>query len=65
MWIVRDDLVKQQTKGSEVICFNGMNFLPVNSDDLGFVPVRVEFGINKVPRLVDSCGNKIMAWNVL
>jgi hypothetical protein len=48
-----------------VICFNGMNFLPVNSDDLGFVPVRVEFGINKVPRLVDSCGNKIMAWKVL
>ena len=47
-----------------MICFSGMDFIPVNSDDLGFVPVRGEFGINKVPRLVDCEGNRIMAWRV-
>ena len=48
-----------------MIRFSDMNFLPVNSDDAGFIPIRVEFRENKVPRLVDARENKIMAWKIV
>ena len=64
MWIVRDDLAKRQTKGIEMIRFSGIDFLPVNSIDAGFIPIRVDFREGMVPRLVDREGHRIMAWRV-
>ena len=47
-----------------MICFSGMDFIPVDEINIGFIPVNVEFREGKVPRLVDREGNRIMAWRV-
>ena len=64
MWIVRDDLLNDRRKEIEMIRFSGIDFLPVDPVNVGFIPVHVEFRKGKIPRLVDCDGNRIAAWRL-
>ena len=57
-------LLNNRRKEIEMIRFSGIDFLPVDPVNVGFIPVHVEFRKGKIPRLVDCDGNRIAAWRL-